>query len=1098
MHVRKLRQTSLDLPLPLLLVANVICAETNGGLDFVPPPSQADRNFGEWVKPDYGEFHRAVRLDTKFRNFTGRIKVELPNGTTKWTRSRFTGGSSPAWEIDKDVVLNNDDFVLPQGIAKKFRFLTIDDMKVILVEDPRVTHDNVAVNLPVGMVTDAEFLPGISHLAEHCLDSSKLIGEPFINWCAKHGGRYNAYTSMHDMAAHFTVSPDFFEQALDIFCDGLSAPNLTPKLVAHELEAVENEHKRNRGSMGFRNNAAFKQILNQNARASLFNAGDKETLTTDLEKAGTTALEQVQKWHDRYLSRNLMCVAVVSNRPLAEQQALVEKHFAKIPNKGTQVQTRLEDVQKAPILAEDSVGRFVKSSIPGSIPSVSFILPVEAISLADLRHDTALFYRAFDPAVISEKLREMGLGSHFNCSTIVFGNTRFLEFSAILSEKGATPEGLDAIGDLIARRLWFVKCQPLYNDTPQRLGEQYERNFLYEGSDTANSATYYASTLRAYGPEVCAGLSDVTPLSNLEDMKTFIEEIDIANVILFTRGAPWDAECTETHPKFHYKWKVDRIPREWVRKWTAIANGPVVPARQPTSEPSGVAALRPGATAPADPNLDLPKVMDVAEHCYCIYKKDNWYGDRTAECSTALHLAPPETAEAEKQLQVQLLLLCCLVNDEVEQLTPPGMYHDTHAYICPGSSLLELDVSCSGHPDKITSRLDLLWNLLKEPLNYISERNFLRFKQTMVEAHRSLIDDRGPSQLVRDLTRRVVHPGHIGKGELVKLLEAVTWSEFEARFRGGLPATACVVGTAMGNLTEAEAREFLLKSAKQPLSGRAKDTKTRWLDGDNFLFLGVAPGKAKEHHHVSISIVDRNLDPHHVVLGSLYTAWADKCIFEQLREKEDLAYETGVSFNVSRDGTVLDAHIQSPKNANAVLDRLRRFLCELQPPTGEEFDNLVKGMRHRLAVRSESASGDFSTCSTLFRLQKTEHMSTRKLQAALDSLTLQDLKDFISSKSQQKQTGIVASPLERCSELQEVEFRASQKIYLRDISNEEAVRRSAEELGIEASVNETLAYLQTFPGFDHFDDYANVTTQHPREYAAELEKLRTMNESIHQ
>ncbi|KAH0487033.1 MAG: hypothetical protein KVP17_000146 [Porospora cf. gigantea B] len=1095
MHI-KLHPTNLDRSLPLQLVATVICAkEANGGLNFVPPPSQADRNFGEWVKPDYGKFHRAVRSDTQFRNFTGRIKVEMSNGTAKWTQSRFTGGSNPAWEIDKDVVLNNDDFILPPDIAKKYRFLTIDGMKVIMVQDPRVIDDNVAVNLPVGMVTDAEFHPGISHLAEHCLDSSKLIGESFINWCAKRGGNYNAYTSRDDMAAHFSISPEFFEKALEIFSDCLSAPNLTPELVAHELEAVENEHKRNRGSSAFQNNAAFKQILNQKARACLFNAGDKETLTTDLEKAGTTALEQVQKWHDRYLSRNLMCVAIVSNRPLAEQQALVEKHFAKIPNKGTQVQTRLEDVQKAPILAEDSVGRFVKSSIPGSIPSVSFILPVEAISLGGLRHDTALFYRAFDVTVMAEKIREMGLGSHFLCHASEYGNTRFLEFSVVLSEQGATPEGLDAIGDLIARRLWFVKCQPLYNDTPQRLGEQYERDFLYEGSDTASSAVHYASTLRTYGPEVCAGLSDVTPLSNLEDMKTFIAELDMSNVILFTRGAPWDAECTELHPKFHYKWKIDRIPREWVRKWAAVANGPVVPARQPTSEPSGVAALRPGTRAPTDPNLDLPKVMDVAEHCYCIYKKDNWYGDRTAQCSTVLHMVPPEAVEAGKKLRVLLLLFCCLVNDEVDKLTPLGMFRDTHVWIHP-SSYLELTVGCSGHPDKIAARLELLWNLLREPLNYISERNFHRIKQTLVEAQRSIGNDQGPSQLVCNLRGRVVNPDRIGIGELAKLLEAVTWPEFEARFREGLPPTACVAGTAMGNLTEAEARAFLLRSANQPLSGPAKAIKTRRLDNDDFLFLVVAPGKAQEHHCVSISIVDRNVDEHHTALGSLYSAWANKCIFEQLREKEDLAYETSVAFHVFRGHTALEAHIQSPKNANALLDRLQRFIRELQPPSEEEFDNLVKGMRHRLVVRPESVHADFGECCRLFYQQKTEHMSTRKHLAALDSLTLQDLKDFISSRSQQKQTGIVGSPIEKCSELKEVEFRAAQKIYLRDLHNEEAIRRNAEELGIESSINETLEYLQAFPGFDYIDKHADVTTQHPHEYAAELEKLKTMNESV--
>ncbi len=209
------------------------------------------------------------------------------------------------------------------------RTLVLDNgLQVLLVHDPDVDRSAAALSVGVGQLYDPWEKQGLAHYLEHML----FLGtkkypkvSSFKEYLNANSGRSNAYTGADITNYFLQVSHDGFGGALDRFSGFFREPLFAKKYAAREVNAVNSEFDKNRLQDGWRSNHLIHQISEKGHPLRKFGIGNKETLAGD-NRAVLLA------FHKKYYAASNMRLAVLSKLSLTEQDQLVRKYFANIPD----------------------------------------------------------------------------------------------------------------------------------------------------------------------------------------------------------------------------------------------------------------------------------------------------------------------------------------------------------------------------------------------------------------------------------------------------------------------------------------------------------------------------------------------------------------------------------------------------------------------------------------------------------------------------------------------------------------------------------------------------------------------------------------------
>ena len=112
------------------------------------------------------------------------------------------------------------------------------------------------------------------------------------------------------------------------------APLISPEGIERERNAVSSEHDGNINSDTWRQMQLWKLAGNQAHPYTRFFTGNMVTLGTRPEAAGVDVHSAVVDFHRTYYSANRMTVAVMGRDSLDDLQAIVERSFLDVPDKG--------------------------------------------------------------------------------------------------------------------------------------------------------------------------------------------------------------------------------------------------------------------------------------------------------------------------------------------------------------------------------------------------------------------------------------------------------------------------------------------------------------------------------------------------------------------------------------------------------------------------------------------------------------------------------------------------------------------------------------------------------------------------------------------
>ncbi|TKR67935.1 hypothetical protein L596_024005 [Steinernema carpocapsae] len=184
---------------------------------------------------------------------------------------------------------------------------------------------------------DPEDVQGLAHFCEHMLfHGSEKYPSPkeFRTFVEHGGGRSNGWTSTDHTTYYFNTSEQYFEGALDRFCQLFASPLFSETMVDKEINAVHSEHTKNRWNDSYRRWRVETVLARHGHDYRKFITGNIHTLKEIPESKGKTLRGEVAKFYERHYSANLMTLCLVANKPLDEMEELVRKlDFHTIPNK---------------------------------------------------------------------------------------------------------------------------------------------------------------------------------------------------------------------------------------------------------------------------------------------------------------------------------------------------------------------------------------------------------------------------------------------------------------------------------------------------------------------------------------------------------------------------------------------------------------------------------------------------------------------------------------------------------------------------------------------------------------------------------------------
>ena len=214
---------------------------------------------------------------------------------------------------------------------REYRYVVLpNNLRALLIHDSRIDRAAAAASVARGGDQDPDGHPGLARLVAHLLFAATEKypeADGFPDFVREHDGSYNAYAATDRTTFYFLLKANRLPEALDRFAQFFIAPLFEPDHVDREKQVVTREDNEKKFQQGWRELSAFGQQLNPNHPWSRFAVGNPETL-------GGVGSPEVRAFFEANYSADTITVAVLGPHNLDALEALVEKRFGTIVNRG--------------------------------------------------------------------------------------------------------------------------------------------------------------------------------------------------------------------------------------------------------------------------------------------------------------------------------------------------------------------------------------------------------------------------------------------------------------------------------------------------------------------------------------------------------------------------------------------------------------------------------------------------------------------------------------------------------------------------------------------------------------------------------------------
>ncbi len=440
-------------------------------------------------------------------------------------------------------------------------------IEVLLVSDPEIEQSAATLSVFKGSWDEPSEHPGLAHFLEHMLflgtEKYPIEGD-YQKFIARHGGTTNAFTSSDFTSYLFSVDNDAYPEALDRFSHFFKDPLFNPSGVSRELNAVNEEYRKNIEKDQFRWLYLVKELSKPDHPFSRFNIGSLETLK-DVDQ------ETLKEWYRQNYSANLMRVALYSPLPVEQLRVLAEEHFA--PIKDNQQERHLTTI---PSQSEALTGQMVYVQPLKNLRELYMVwdLPHEFTAMKETQPDHLVCYilgHEGKESLLAQLKREK-LAEKLACGTLPHGKSNTHLYLQIT----LTDEGVEKRWDVIERAFQTIAAlkntgvsETLFHEVQQLEKIEYEYQPRQPAYQTVmkdamqlqkeGMATYpeHSSIVQRFDPEAVQALANyLTP--------------EHANYYLIAPSSLSGVKPTKKERWFNVAYSIKPIPTEVMNELALI------------------------------------------------------------------------------------------------------------------------------------------------------------------------------------------------------------------------------------------------------------------------------------------------------------------------------------------------------------------------------------------------------------------------------------------------------------------------------------------------------------------------------------------------
>ncbi|MFT6701516.1 MAG: insulysin [Pseudomonadales bacterium] len=219
-----------------------------------------------------------------------------------------------------------------------------NELEYTLIKCPSAPKASIAVSIAMGHFSDPDDCQGLSHLMEHMVfaGSKNYPDGNYLNQLLNtHGGFVNAWTSAETCNFHFDCPAAQFLESLDVLLDMLTQPELKLAGIDREVDAIDAEFSLRKQDDVRRLYDVHKQTCNQDHPFSRFSVGNKDIFQ---QYSAQELQKKLIAHHLKYFSASNIKICILL--PDTDKQ---ESLISLIEQKLLALKTQKEAISKLPL-----------------------------------------------------------------------------------------------------------------------------------------------------------------------------------------------------------------------------------------------------------------------------------------------------------------------------------------------------------------------------------------------------------------------------------------------------------------------------------------------------------------------------------------------------------------------------------------------------------------------------------------------------------------------------------------------------------------------------------------------------------------------------
>ncbi|PVF99224.1 hypothetical protein CPB86DRAFT_757279 [Serendipita vermifera] len=223
---------------------------------------------------------------------------------------------------------------------RKYRLILLSNgMQVMLIHDDKCEQAAASMCVGAGYLDDPDEMQGMAHLCEHLIFSKirniyiDAAGDQstYFGYIKSRSGSANAFTLASTTSYYFDIVKDHMHEALKLFSESFLAPDFIAKSIAHELEILDSEYKKNCDSDFQRLFQVFRQEALPGHPWRRFTTGSKESLTPRGTKNPDQARrDKLEAWWKEKYNPQRMALVILGPYDLNNLAQVAYVHFTAI------------------------------------------------------------------------------------------------------------------------------------------------------------------------------------------------------------------------------------------------------------------------------------------------------------------------------------------------------------------------------------------------------------------------------------------------------------------------------------------------------------------------------------------------------------------------------------------------------------------------------------------------------------------------------------------------------------------------------------------------------------------------------------------------